>query len=163
MNPVWLAIVIIALFAAAAFLAIWTRRDTRGRAMAMVLFAVGIPTTAAAMVESLGHHKPVDLAWDLPAGEHLVLAAKLVQDRAIYLYLDDPERVEPRPLVLPWSNEQANAMQRAIDGAPDGMEGKFIVKLDGTPDGEMTAHAIPQRAEPPAKDTPEPGLVYEQE
>ncbi len=161
MNPTLLALAIVALVAASAFLAVWSRRDTVGRTIAVALFVVSIPAAYGASVEMLGHHRPLWSAWDLPAGDHLVLGVKMVQDRAIYLYLDGGNREEPRPLILPWSNEQASKIQKAMDGAPEGRGGQFIMSTNAE-NGEMVAHPLPQPAAPPAKAAPVPGMVFEQ-
>ena len=158
MTPVWLALPIIAALAALAWMCVWSRRDSWARPAAVVLFLVSIPVVAWAGVETLGRHKPFDLAR-LVAGEYLILSAVMYQDKAIYLYAIDPARDEPRPLHLPWDNATAQAIQRALDGAPEGKEGKFILQL-GEESGDLTAHPIPQRPAPPAKDVPEPGLTY---
>lgn len=159
---VWLALAVIALFAAAAWLAIWSRRDTWGRSAAVVVFLAAVPTVGLAAVESLGWHRPIGLAWDLDEGEYRVLAAKMVQDEAIYIYIDDETRVEPRPLLLPWDNDVANAIQRALDSAPDGAEGEFMMSYE--PSIEMNQqqfHPVPQEPALPPKAVPEPALNYE--
>jgi hypothetical protein len=159
---VWLTLAVVALFAAAAWLAIWSRRDTWARPVAVVLFLAAMPTIALAAVESLGWHRPIALVWDLDQGEYRVLAAKMVQDKAIYIYIDDEARVEPRPLLLPWDNDTANAIQRALDGAPDGSEGEFMMSYE--PSIDMTGqqfHAVPPEPAPPPKDVPQPALTYE--
>ena len=159
---VWLALGIVALFAAAAWLAIWSRRDTWGRPAAVVLFLAAMPTIGLAAVESLGWHRPIHLVWDLDGGEYRVLAAKLVQDEAIYIYIDDETRVEPRPLLLPWDNDTANAIQRALDGAPDGSQGEFMMSYEPSLDvSEQQFHPLPQQPALPPKQVPEPALQYE--
>ena len=159
---VWLALGVLTLFAAAAWLAIWSRRDTWGRAAAVVLFLAAMPTIGLAAVESLGWHRPIHLVWDLDGGEYRVLAAKLVQDEAIYIYIDDETRVEPRPLLLPWDNDTANAIQRALDGAPDGSEGEFMMSYEPSIDvNEQQFHPLPQQPVLPPKQVPEPAVHYE--
>jgi len=106
----WLAVAVMVLFAAAAWLAVWSRRDCWGRPAAVALFLLAAPAIAAAGVQVLGHHRPMSLAWELRPGGHRVLAAKMVQDEAIYLYLDGG-RSEPWPLMLPWDNEAADRIQ----------------------------------------------------
>lgn len=158
-----LALAVVGLFGLAAWLAIWSRRDTVGRPLAVLLFAVGIPATAAAFADSLGYHRPLWLAYDLKPGEHVILGYHMVQDRAIYIYLKDESREEPRPLVLPWSNEAASQLQQAMDGAPEGMEGMALFRYD--PDGqqaETVFHPFPQPPDPPAKAPPDRGFRYEQ-
>lgn len=162
MTPVWLALAIVALFGIASWLTVWSRRDTWARPAAVVLFLVAIPVIGGALAESLGRAKPMSIAWEIDSDrEYLALGARMVQDVGIWIWLDtgDPE---PRSYRIPWSNEMANAIQKAMDMAPDGMEGQFIVNMDGTPDGEMTAHPLPQPASPEPKTPPEPGLHYEQ-
>lgn len=149
MSPIiWLAVAVIALFAAAAWLAAWSRRDTWGRPAAVLLFFFGLPAIAAAGIEALGHHKPLRFAWDLGSGEHRVLAVKMVQDEAIYLYLDDSGRLEPRPLVLPWSNEAANRIQKLQDEAGPEAKGQFLLRYEPSLDVHRPQfHPLPQ---PPA-------------
>jgi hypothetical protein len=85
-------------------------------------------------------------------GDYRVLAAKMVQDKAIYIYIDDETRVEPRPLLLPWDNDTANAIQRALDGAPDGSEGEFMMSYEPSLDmTEQQFHAVPPEPAPAAE------------
>lgn len=159
---VWLALAIVALFAAAAWLAVWSRSDTWGRSAAVVLFLAAMPTIGLAAVESLGWHRPISLAWDLDGGDYRVLAAKMVQDEAIYIYIDDETRMEPRPLLLPWDNDVANAIQRALDGAPDGAEGEFMMSYEPAIElNQQQFHPVPQAPALPPKPVPEPALNYE--
>jgi hypothetical protein len=159
-TPVWLALPIIAIAAVLAWLCVWSRRDTWARPAAVALFIAAIPVVAYAGAETLSRAKPLSIAWELDADKYLVLGAKLVQDVGIWIYLDVGE-TEPRSYRLPWSNAMAQAIQDAIDGAPEGREGQFILQK-GEQVGDMTAHPVPQPPAPPAKDVPEPGLVYEQ-
>ena len=50
----WLSIAVLSLFAGAAWLAVWSRRDTWARPAAILLFLFGIPVVGAAAIESLG-------------------------------------------------------------------------------------------------------------
>jgi hypothetical protein len=159
---VWLALAVVLLFAASAWLAIWSRRDTWGRPGAIALFLIAMPTIGLAAVESLGFHRPIGLTWDLDEGDYRVLAAKMVQDQAIYIYIDDGIRVEPRPLLLPWSNDVANAIQRALDGAPEGSEGEFMMSYEPAIETDQQQfHPVPQEPALPPKAMPEPALSYE--
>lgn len=160
---VWLSTAILVLFALAAWLAVWSRRETLARLGAVFLFVGGIPAIAAAGIESLGWHKPLMLTWDLKPGDHRVLAAKMVQDEAIYLYLDDPDRMEPRPIALAWSNEMANQIQKLQDEAGSDAKGQFMMRYERSLDVRAPQfHALPQPQVLPPKPRPDPGLRFEQ-
>lgn len=160
---VWLSLTVLALFAAAAWLAIWSRRDYWGRLVAVLLFLIGLPAIAAVAVESLGWHKPLSLVWDLESGDHRVLAAKLVQDEAIYLYLDDPVRSEPRPIIMPWSNETANRIQKLRDEASREAEGQFVMRYEPSLDTHAPQfHPLPQPPVLPPKPASPPASRFEQ-
>ncbi|NGO54170.1 hypothetical protein [Allomesorhizobium camelthorni] len=160
---VWLSIGILVLFAGEAWLAIWSRRDTWGRAATVLLFIFALPAIATVAVESLGWHKPLKLVWDLAPGEHRVLATKLVQDEAIYLYLDDPARSEPRPIVLPWSNETASRIQKLQDDAGREARGQFMMRYEPSLDTHAPQfHPLPQPPALPPKPIPPPVQRFEQ-
>ena len=160
---VWLSISVLALFSVAAWLAIWSRRDSWARPAAVLLFVIGGPTIGAAAVESLGWHKPLRLAWDFEPGNHRVLATKMVQDKAIYLYLDDLGRMEPRPLALPWSNELANRIQKLQDEAAPEANGQFVMRYERSLDTHAQQfHPLPQPPVLPPKPTPPPTQRFEQ-
>jgi hypothetical protein len=164
MNAVaWLGLGVFALFAASAWLAIWSRRDTWGRPAAVILFLLGMPAIVAAGIEALGHHRPLWTAWDVERGDLRVLAVKLVQDTAIYLYLDDPGRLEPRALVLPWDNETANRIQKLQDEARPEAKGQFVMRHEPSLDIHGPQfHPLPQPPALPPKNPPEPALHFDQ-
>jgi hypothetical protein len=142
---------------------VWSRRDTWARPAAVLLFLIGIPVVGAAAIESLGWHKPLRLVWDLEPGDHRVLAAKMVQDQGIYLYLDDPVRIEPRPVLLPWDNEAANRIQKLIDEAVPDAQGQFMMRYEPSLDVHARQfHPLPQPPALPPKPRPERGLQFEQ-
>ena len=160
---VWISVAMLLLFAATAWLAVWSRRDTWGRPAAVAMFLIGIPAVAGAGIESLGWHKPLKLAWDLGSGDHRVLAAKMVQDRGIYLYVDDPERIEPRPILLPWDNEAADRIQKLMNEATSESQGQFMMRYEPSLDVRAPQfHPLPQPPALPPKPRPELGLEFEQ-
>jgi hypothetical protein len=163
MSPTFLVLAVISLFAAAAWLAVWARRDTWGRSASVGLFLIGIPAIAAAGIQSLGHHRPMSLAWELPAGEHRVLSAKMVQDEAIYLYLD-AGRSEPWPLTLPWDNATANRIGKLQDEAGEGAMGQFLLRYEPSLDlNAQQFHPIPQPQLLPPKPRQQQGQRFEQD
>jgi hypothetical protein len=161
---IWLALAVIALFATAAWLAVWSRRDTWARPAAVALLLLGIPTIAAAGIQSLGQHRPLTLAWELAAGDYRVLAAKMVQDEAIYLYLDTPERSAPWPLTLPWDNEMANRIAKLQDEAQGDAKGQFMMTYEPSLNtyGQQF-HPLPQPPVLPPKPEQEPAPHLQQD
>lgn len=162
---VWLALAVATPFALLAWLAVWSRAGTWGRPAAVALFLFSLPLIAGAGVQSLGQHRPYEWAWELPDGDHIVLSAKMIQDEAIYLYLD-AGRDEPWPLVLPWSNEMANQIQEAMDGS-EGQgnegEGRFMARMDRSlDDNPLQFHPMPQSPVLPAKPAQQQAPHFEQ-
>jgi hypothetical protein len=87
-----------------------------------------------------------------PAGHYTVLGARIDVDVAIYALLDDGKG-EPRYFKLPYSTSQANALQQAMDGSPDGQGVQAIVGQDGgvSYDGQPSVTGLPpKQAEQPA-------------
>lgn len=164
MNTVtWLGIGIVALFALAAWLAAWSRKDTWARPAAIALFLVSLPAIAAAGLQSLGHHRPLEMAWELTAGDHRVLAAKMVQDEAIYLYLD-AGRSEPWPLRLPWSNATADRIQKLQESAEGDANGQFMFRYEPSLDVHKPQfHPLPQPPALPPKPQPQRAPHLDQE
>jgi len=158
----WLAVAVMVLFAAAAWLAVWSRRDCWGRPAAVALFLLAAPAIAAAGVQVLGHHRPVSLAWELRPGDHRVLAAKMVQDEAIYLYLDGG-RSEPWPLMLPWDNEAADRIQQLQNEARPESHGQFMLRYEPSLDVHAPQfHPLPQPPLLPTKPVPDAAPHLEQ-
>lgn len=92
-----------------------------------------------------------------------MLAAKLVQDEAIYLYIDDPVRSEPRPIVLPWSNDTANRIQRLQEEAGRDAQGQFIMRYEPSLDTHAPQfHPLPQSPALPPKPNPPPVQRFDQ-
>lgn len=85
----------------------WTANNKR-QAVAFLLVALA---TAPAASLTLGHAAP----WQPAKGHYTVLGARIDVDEAIYVMLDaDPE---PRLYKLPYSAQQANSLQNALDTA----------------------------------------------
>ena len=157
----WLGIGVVTLFAAAAWLAVWSRRDTWARPAAMALFFLGAPAIAASGLQLLGHHRPLAVAWEITAGDHRVLAVKMVQDEAIYVYLD-AGRSEPWPVLLPWSNEAANRIQKLQDEARADSHGQFILRYEPSLDIHGPQfHPLPQPPLLPPKPVPDAAPHFE--
>jgi hypothetical protein len=82
-----------------------------GTKLQAIIFAIVALAVLPAAFLTLGHAAP----WQPPAGEYTVLGARIDVDEAIYVLLDaDPA---PRFYKLPYSAQQANSLQNALDTA----------------------------------------------
>lgn len=163
-TPLPLFLALLAIVALLAFFVVWSRKETWMRMAAVLVLLAAIPTIAFAYVESLGFHRPVSLAWIGGKRDLHILAVKLIQDRAIYLYADDPERMEPRPLVLPFDNQLADKLAKLADKSQqDGNGGRFMWRMDPSLDVHANQfHELPVERQLPPKPTPPPAMTYEQ-
>ncbi|MEY9198650.1 hypothetical protein ABIA16_003766 [Sinorhizobium fredii] len=118
---------------------------TRRQAIAFLVLALA---TAPATALPLGHAAP----WQPAPGHYTVLGARIDIDEAIYVLLDDGKG-EPRLYRLPYSAQQANGLQRAMDMAHGngGTVGANIGE-DGSPGfaEEGGQSEEPKQAEQPA-------------
>jgi hypothetical protein len=122
------------------------------RALSAGMFVALIALVYGGGIELLGRPKPLRLEWR-PAAEAKVLSAVPIENEAIYLWLDLPGTAEPRAYVLPWSLQQALALQQAMSEAEAGGTGvRMSLPLEGgLDDREPKFWAMPQPALP-AKD-----------
>lgn len=124
-----------------------------GRKLAAITLPLCVVLAAFAVYLPLG--KPLPMAPK--AGDYTVLGAKIEVNVAIWLLLDDNKNPsEPRYYRLPYSNEAANQLQQAKDGAAGGGSGvKVTIGEDG---GQSYAGEPPVTGEPPK--TPEvPAII----
>lgn len=120
-----------------------------GKRLAAISLPLAVALAALAIYVPLGMPVP----HSPKPGKYTVLGAKIIVDVAIYALLDNGSD-EPTYYRLPYSNNQANALQSAMDGAQDGQGVQAIVGQDGgvAYDGEA-----PVTGEPPK--TPEQPAV----
>jgi hypothetical protein len=113
-------------------------------------------------IETLGLHRPWQIAWDLPAGDSRVIGAKLVQNKAIYLYLDTG-RLAPWPIKLPWDNKVADEIQKQMDSASRESKGQFIMRYEPSLNTYAPQfHPLPQPQVLPPKPPREPAPHIEE-
>lgn len=109
-----------------ALITVWARRGLWLRAGAVGLFALLAAMQFASLVDLLSRPKPAGLEfWSSATEEALVMAAKIDEGRAIYVWLKLPGIREPRYYELPWSREAAIDLQKAMRAA--GQHGSQIV------------------------------------
>ena len=145
-------------FVVAAWLAIWSRRQTPARHAAMLVLVAGLASLAVAGIETSGFPKPMRWAWEL-TGDYRVLGTKMVQDDGIYLFVDTGEAT-PRSYKLPWSNSTASRIQALIE---KGRKGQYLMKFEWSWDRHKPQfRALPQPMIPLPKQAPSPVPRFEQ-
>ncbi len=93
---------------------IWSRQDTWVRGAVVAGWVAFMPLVAGSVFFSLSHPAPWVQTITVPGGEYTVLGTKMVQDVAIYVWLDFGADT-PRYFALPWNNDTANRMQELLD------------------------------------------------
>lgn len=145
-------------------IAIWSPRRLWIKLAALASAACFLPVAYAGLSELLGRPKPVELQWS--AGGHdaaTVLAARLREDEAIYLWLAYEGQDEPRSYVLPWDDATARELHSAQGEAQKtGLELRARLPLDADLlEDEPLFYAEPQRAPPPKTQPAENPLWFQ--
>lgn len=133
------------------------RLALKGTALATTI--VFLPLAYGSMAGLLGKPKPTGLAWWSDNGaEATVLASRIEEDEAIYLWLQLPDVSEPRAYVLPWNRDAAEELQDAEREAQEnGTQLKMRLPFEPSlEDRERKFYALPQPALP-RKPHPGPG------
>ena len=116
-----LFLVFIALLAVTALLAsiaIWSRRRTPVRTLAVVLTALFIPIGYLGVTQLLSQPKPMAHEWfKRHVDEATLLGVSVREGEAIYLWLRLDDSLEPRYYVLPWQQQLAEKLQNIVDEA----------------------------------------------
>lgn len=113
-----------------AAVAIWSRRKTRARSLAIIAFLFGIPLTGTSLSYALGWPIPYIALTSLQirdGGDFGVLGAKLVVGDGIYALLDIGG--VPRYVVMPWDKEMASKLQDLLEAQREGETGEPRLKL----------------------------------
>ena len=125
----------------------------------MAVFLLMIPVITGTGFFSLGHPAPWVQTLTVPGGDYRVLGVKMVQDVAIYVWLDFGAD-HPRYFALPWDNETANQIQALLDRQQNG-DGGFTLNIpyeksldrnppqfQPVPQPKMVPDKLPQQEEP---------------
>ncbi|EYR81906.1 hypothetical protein [Shinella sp. DD12] len=132
----------------ATVLAIGIVATTNPKRRQAIAFAIIAAATIVIPVGALSYPSP----W-LPSGPQTVLGVRVDVDKAIYVMLDPSTGGEPRLFVLPYTEQAAQQLQQAQDGAADG-EGTVVMTQgeDGSPgfaEEEAGGRNPPKNAEVP--------------
>ena len=142
---------------------VWSPRRLSVKVGALLVAFALMGTGYAAMLDLLSKPKPASFEWLLSeAREATVLGNSMVEDKAIYLWLQLDGVKEPRAYELPWDRRTAEQLQTAARAAAEQqsalrMRMPFERSLD---DRDPRFYALPQPALPP-KDAliPPPRIV----
>lgn len=116
---------------------------TRKQAVAFALVAfIAFPLPVAI----LGRAAP----WMPSGGPLAVLGARIDKDIAIYVLID--AQPEPRLYAIPYSEQAASQLQKAMDGTADG-EGRVTMNMDANGDPGF-AEEVPPSEPPKRSETP---------
>lgn len=133
-------------------IAIWAPRRLWIKLAALTTAACLLPVAYAGFAELLGRPKPVELQWS--GGEQAaatVLAARMREGEAIYLWVGFDDLSEPRSFVMPWSEAMARQLHGARGEAEKGgMEVRVRLPLEADlREDEPLFYAQPQKAPTP--------------
>ncbi len=151
-SQIYLFAIMVLVAAGLAGITIWSRRRIAVKLVAIGLAAILMAASYVSLVELLGRPKPVVLEWtQAHVDQAEVLAARLHEGEAIYVWLQFPDNPQPRAYAMPWDKEQAEELQQArrkaeAEGAALQMRNPFV----GTRDpNEPLFHPEPPKALPP--------------
>ena len=130
---------------------IWSPQRLAIKVSALALTAVLMASSYGGFVELLGRPKPASLEWVAQNEEATVVGARMREGEAIYLWLELESPSEPRAYVLPWSQSNAEQLQRAMQeveskGGQVRMRGPFQAQQETE---EQLFYAQPQRPPEP--------------
>ena len=153
----------VALAGAIAALALWARVRRSLKVVVLALTAAWLVVAYGALAELLSRPKPVGLEFArAQAAEAEVLAGRIVEDEAIYLWLGFGDLAEPRAYRLPFDRETAEELRRALERSREEGGGGVKMRLPFEPsldDQEPRFYAPPQprlpsKPHPPGNATP---------
>lgn len=121
----------------------------RQRMISVPTFFLLAGVVYAGSVDLMGTPKPIRLEWRTP-DRPTVIAARMREGEAIYVWLQAPDAREPRSYILPWSTRTAQQLQDALrDGEARGTAVEMeLARPQRGDDGVPKFHAQPQRPLP---------------
>lgn len=148
-----------AAIAANASIAIWSRRPTHARGMAVLALLVTVPLSGGLLLTQRGWSTPiVPYLAELPSGEIVVDGVRIVPGKSITvtLHADGASRL----FELPWDAQTASQLQRMLEGGEE-IRATRREKKTGRPDDDfpMEFHPRPQPSYPEKQ--PEQSFEYE--
>ena len=152
----------VALAGAIAAVALWARVRRTLKLVVLSLTAVWLVVAYGALAELLSRPKPVSLEFARShAAEADVLAGRIVEDQAIYVWLGFGDLVEPRAYRLPFDQATAEELRRALEeGREQGGGVKMRLPFEPSLDEQEPRFyappqpRLPSKPHPPGNETP---------
>ncbi len=143
-----------ALVAVLTSITIWSRRALPVKFLALACATAVLPLSYLSMNDILSRPKPVLLETVHNDVEQVQVISSLMQeDKAIYLWLQLPGVDEPRSYQLPWSDEAARELHKAMQEAEkSGTEVKMKKPFEVSVDNQEPVFYASPPAPPPLKD-----------
>lgn len=134
------------------------------RAAVSVFFALVIAGVFFGYSDMLGRPKSTRLEVLRSSDkEAIVLGSYMIEGRGIYLWLLLPETGEPRYYVLPWEQQTATALQRAVEDNAQQHGGGVVMQIPferSWEKREPVFHALPQPKLPDKGGRQPPAMTY---
>lgn len=142
---------IVVFVSALAGITIWSPQRIPVKISALVLSALLMASSYGGFLELMGRPKPTTLEWISQAEEATVVAVRMREGEAIYLWLELEAPSEPRSYVIPWNQDEARQLQEAMQEAEsNGGEVRMRGPFSNRPQtDEPTFYAQPQETLPP--------------
>ena len=148
----YIYVVTVAIAAALAALTIWSQGAPVLKSSALVLAGLLMATGYVGFLELLGRPKAAEVEWAKKSLEDsAVIAARMYEGKAIYLWLEPEGMDEPRAYALPWSMPIARSLHQAMQQAEENgtaVRIRALLESNQTSD-ELLFYAEPQQPIPP--------------
>lgn len=102
------------------FISVWSPRRVWVKSAAFFVACAFIPLGFTSMSELLSRPKPVSLEWwQGSADEATILSSRIVEGTGIFLWLQLPDIEDPRSYQIPWDQDLAVQLQKAMEKAEE--------------------------------------------
>lgn len=137
---------------------LWARVRRWMKVLCLGLTAIWFVTAYGALADLLSRPKPVDLEFaNSKVAEAEVIAGRIIENEAIFVWLGLENEVQPRAYQLPWDLQLAEELRKALEeGKANGTQAFMRLPFEPTLDHEEPRfYALPQ-PRLPLKPLPDP-------
>jgi len=131
---------------------IWSRKETRIRLAAVLIFAATIYGSYYASQYPLSWPAPISQGYD--PGQYKMLGVKMLAGQGIYMLIDNGVKA-PRYFKFPWNKEMADKIQDMLDN-PENQGIQMVLPFEWSWDqNPPQLHPVPRHKVMPDKFEPE--------